>query len=98
MSQEPTACELCLPGIVAGLLLATVALGTGEAGFPHAFQEMFPHQAFEALPVAVGLASSLGLMNLFVHFRGDEQKPRLYIRSNDSKKKNSFPPGGTDAL
>jgi len=98
MSQEPTGFEICLPGIVAGLLLATVVLATGEAGFPHAFQEVFPHQAFEALPVAVGLVSGLGLMSLFFHFRGDEQKPRQYIGSNDSKKKNSFPPGGTDAL
>jgi hypothetical protein len=97
MSQEPTAFELCLPGIVAGLLLATVVLATGEAGFPHSLQEMFPHKAFEALPVAVGLASGLGLMSLFFHFRGDEEKPRQYIRSNDSKK-NSFSPGGTNAL
>lgn len=98
MSQEPTTFEICLPGIVAGLLLATVVLATGEAGFPHALQEMFPHQAFEALPVAVGLASGIGLMSLFFHFRWGEQKPLQSIRSNDSKKKSSFPPGGTDAL
>jgi hypothetical protein len=98
MNQEPTALELCLPGIVAGLMLATVVLATGEAVFPHAFQEMFPHQAFEALPVAVGLASSLGVASLSFHSRGDEEKPRQYIPSNDSKNKNGFPPGGTDAL
>ena len=97
MSQEPTAFELCLPGIVAGLMLATVVLATGEAVFPHAFQEVLPQQVFEVLPVAVGLASGLGLMSLFFHFRGDEEKPRQYIRSNDSKK-NSFSPGGTNAL
>jgi hypothetical protein len=98
MSQEPTAFEICLPGIVAGLMLAAVVLATGEAVFPHAFQEMFPHQALKVLPVAVGLASGLGLMSLFFHFRGDEEKPRQFIRSNDSKKKNTFLPGGTDAL
>jgi hypothetical protein len=98
MSREPTAFELSLPGIVAGLMLATVVVATGEAVFPHAFQEMFPHQAFEALPVAVGLASGLGVMSLFFHSREEEQNPRQYIPSNDSKKKNSFPPGGTDAL
>ena len=98
MSQEPTAFELCLPGIIAGLMLATVALATGEAFFPHAFQEMLPHQVFEVLPVAVGLASGLGLMNLFFHSRGDEEKPQQYVPSNDLKKKNSFPSGGTDAL
>jgi hypothetical protein len=98
MSQEPTAFELCLPGIVAGLMLATVVLATGEAVFPHAFQEMFPHKAFKALPVAVGLASGLGVMSLFFRSREDEQNPRQYIPSNDSKKKSSFPSGGTDAL
>jgi len=98
MSQEPTAFELCLPGIVAGLMLATVVLATGETVFPHAFREMFPQQVFEALPVAVGLASGLGLMSLFFHSRGDEEKPRQYIPSSDSKKENSFPSGGTDAL
>jgi hypothetical protein len=98
MSQEPTAFELCLPGIVAGLMLATVVLATGETVVPHAFQEMFPHQAFQVLPVAVGLASGLGLMSLFFNSRGEEEKPRQYIPSNDLEKKNSFPSGGTDAL
>ena len=98
MSQELPPFELCLPGIVAGLMLATVVLATGEAVFPHAFQEMFPHQAFEVLSVAVGLASGLGVMSLFFHSRGEEERPRRYIPSNDSKKKNSFPSGETDAL
>ena len=98
MSQEPTAFELCLPGIIAGLMLATVVPATGEAVFAHAFQEMLPQQVFEVLPVAVGLASGLGVMSLFFHSRGDEEKPRQYIPSKDSKKKNSLPSGGTDAL
>ena len=98
MSQEPTAFELCLPGIIAGLMLATLVLATGEAVFPHAFQEMLPQQVFQVLPVAVGVASGLGLMNLFFHSRVDEEKPGQYIPSNDSKKKNTFPSGGTDAL
>jgi hypothetical protein len=98
MSREPTAFELCLPGIVAGLMLATVVLATGEAVFPHAFQEMLPHQSFEVLPLVVGLASGLGVMSLFFHSRGDEEKPRQDIPSNDSKRENSFSPGGTDAL
>ncbi len=99
MSREPTAFELCLPAIVAGLMLAAVVLAMGESVFPHdAFQEMIPHQAFEVLPVAVGLASGVGLMSLFFDSRGVEEKPRQHIPSNDSKKKNSFPLGGTDAL
>jgi hypothetical protein len=98
VSQEPTAIERCLPGIVAGLLLATVVLATGEVVFPHAFQEIFPHQAFEVLLVAVCLASGLGVLSLFFHSLGEQEKPRQDIPSNDSKKKNSFPPGGTDDL
>jgi hypothetical protein len=90
MSQEPTSFELCLPGIVVGLILATVLLATGEAVFPHAFQEMFPHRAFEALPVAVGLASGLGVTSLFFHSRGDKEKPRHHIPSNDSKSRMTF--------
>lgn len=99
MSQEPTAFELCLPGIVAGLTLATMVVATGEVVFPHAFQEMFPHRAFEVLAVAVGLTSGLGMMSLFFHSRGEEEKPPgRYMSSNDAKKTNSFPSGGTDAL
>ena|ERR1700682_175917 len=97
MSQEPTSFELCPPGIVVGLLLAAVVLATGEAVFPHAFQGMFPHRAFEAFPVAVGLASGLGVISLSFHSRADEEKPRQRIPSNDSKNKNDFPLGGTDA-
>ncbi len=98
MSQEPTAFELCLPGIVAGLMLATVVLATGEAIFPHAFQEMLPQQVFEVLSVAVGLASGLGVMSHFSHSRAWGEESRQNISSNDLRKKNSFSSGGTDAL
>ena len=98
MSQEPTAFELCLPGIVAGLMLATVVLATGEAVFPHAFEEMLPQQVFEALPVAVGLASGLVVMSVSFNSRAEKEKPRQYIPSSDSKKKTSCPSGGTNAL
>jgi hypothetical protein len=90
MSREPTAFELCLPGIVAGLMLATVVLATGEAVFPHAFQEISPHQAFEVLLVVVCLATGLGLMSLFSHSRAQEEKSRQYIPSIDSKKEKYF--------
>jgi hypothetical protein len=98
MSPEPTAFELCLPGLVAGLTLAAMVLAMDEALFPDLFPQVFSHQAFLVLPVAIGAASSLGVMSLFFHSRGDEEKPREYIPSNDSKNKNSFPSGGTDAL
>jgi hypothetical protein len=98
MSQEPTAFELCLPGIVDGLTLSTVVLATGETVFSHTFQEVFPQQAFKVLSVAVGIASGLVVMSLFFRSRGDEEKLRQYIPSSDSKKKTSFPSGGTNAL
>jgi hypothetical protein len=98
MSQQPTGFDLCLPGIVAGLMLAAVVLTMGEALFPDPFQQVFPSQAFVVLPVAIGAASALGLVSLFFHSRGDDEKPRQHIPSDDSKKKNSLLSGGTDAL
>ena len=98
MSREPTSFELCIPGIMAGRMLSAVLLATGEAVFSHAIQEVFPHQAFEVLPVAAAIASGLGVMSHFSHSRAGDEEPRQNIPSNDSKKKNSFSSGGTDAL
>ena len=98
MSQRPTGFELCIPGIVVGLTLAAVVLATGEAVFSGPFRETFQHQTFVVLPVAIGAASAVGLMSLFFHSRGDEEKRLQHIPSNDSKNKNSLPSGGTDAL
>jgi hypothetical protein len=98
MSQEPSGFEVCIPGIFAGVILAAVVLAMGEALFPDPFQEVFPHQTFVVLPVAIGAASAVGVMSLFFHPRGDGEKLRQDIPSNHSKKKNNFPSGGTDAL
>ncbi len=98
MSQRPSGFDLCLPGVEAGLILAAVVLATGEALFPDAFQQVFPHQTLVVLSVAIGAASAFGLMSLFFHSREDEEKTRQHILSNDSKNKNSFPLGGTDVL
>jgi hypothetical protein len=50
------------------------------------------------LSVAIGAASAVGLVSLFFHSRGDEEKPRQHIPTNDSKNKNALPSGGTDAF
>ena len=97
MSREPTSFELCVPGIVAGLMLSTALQATGEAVFPHAIQEVFPRQTFEVLPGATFIASGLGVMSHFSHSRAGGEELRQKIPSNDSKKKNCFSSGGTDA-
>jgi hypothetical protein len=98
MSQRTTGFDICLPGILAGLMLAAVVLAMGETVFPDPFRQAFPHQTFVALSVAIGSTSAVGLVNLFFHSRGDEEKPRQHIPLNDSKNKNSVPLGGTDVL
>ena len=98
MSQRPAGFDNCLPGIVAGLILAAVMLAMGEGEFPDPFRKVFPHQTFVVLSAAIGTASALGLVSLFFDSRGDEGKPRLHISSNDSKNKNALPSGGTDAF
>jgi hypothetical protein len=98
MSQSASGFDICLPGIVAGLILAAVVLAMGEALFPDPFQQVFPHQTFVVLPIAIGAASAVGLVSLLFHFQGDEEKPRQHIPSNDLKNKNRISSGGTDAL
>jgi len=97
MSHRLTGFDICLPGIVAGLTLAAVLLAMGEAEFPYPFRQVFPRQTLMLLPVAIGAASAVGLVSLFFNSRGDKEKPRQHISSNDSKNKNALPSGGTDA-
>src|SRR6267378_7455240 len=98
MSQRLTGFDLCLPGIVAGLTLAAMLLAMGEVEFPDPFQQVFPRQTLVLLSVAIGAASAVGLVSLFFHSRGDEEKPQQHVSSNDSKNKNAHPSGGTDAF
>jgi hypothetical protein len=98
MSREPTSFGLCVPGIVAGLMLATVMLAPGDAVFPHAIQEVLPLQTFEVLPGAADTADRRGVMSHFSHSRAWDEEPRQNIPSDDSKKKICFSSGGTDAL
>jgi len=98
MSQQPAGFDICFPGIIAGLILAAVLLAMGETVFRDSFRQVFPHQTFVVLSVAIGAGSAVGLVSLFFHSRGDEEKPRQHISSNDSKNKNALPSGGTDAF
>jgi len=50
--------DLCLPGIVAGMILAGVVLGVGDALFPDAFQKVFPRETFLLLAVATNWLSN----------------------------------------
>src|SRR5260370_17544510 len=98
MSQRPTGFDICLPGIVAGLTLAAMLLAMGEAEFPDPFRQVFPRQTLVLLSVAIGAASAVGLVSLFFHSRGEEEKPRHHIPSNDSKNNNALPSGATNAF
>jgi len=98
MSQRLTGFDICLPGIVAGLTLAAMLLAMGETELPDPFRQVFPRQTLVLLSVAIGAASAVGLVSVFFHSRGDEEKPRQHIPSHDSKNKNALPSGGTDAF
>ena len=98
MSQRLTGFDICLPGIVAGLTLAALLLAMGEAECPDPFRQVFPRQTRVLLYAAIGAASAVGLVSIFFHSRGDEEKPRQHIPSNDSTNKNALPSGGIDAF
>jgi cyanate permease len=80
--------DLCLPGIIAGMILAGVVLGVGDALFPEAFQKLFPRETFLLLAVAIAAASVIGFVNLLLPPREEEKSTK------DTSFK--FPPGGHD--
>ena len=98
MSQGPSGFDICLPGVLAGLTLAAVLLALGETAFPEPCRRVFPHQTLVLLSVAIGAGSTVGLVSLFFHSRGDEEKHRQHFPSDDSKDQDGFPLGGTDAF
>ncbi len=81
--------DLCLPVIVAGMILAGVALGVGDAMFPEPFQKVFPRETFLFLAIAIAEASVIGFVNLFLPSH-EEENSRKDISSK-------FPIGGHDA-
>ncbi len=80
--------DLCLPGIVAGMILAGIVLGTGDAMFPDAFQKVFPRETFLLLAVAIAAASVIGFVSLLVPSREEEKFPKEIS--------SKFPTGGPD--
>ena len=80
--------DLCLPGIVAGMILAGVVLGVGDAMFPDAFQKVFPRETFLLLAVAIIAASLVGFVNLLLPPHEEAKSPK------DISSK--FPTGGPD--
>jgi hypothetical protein len=98
MSQRPIGFDICLPGVVAGLILPAVLLAMGNAVFPDPIGQVFPHRTFVLLSVAIGAVSTVGLITAICDFRTDEQNRHECFPSGNSRNKNGFPLGGTDAL
>ncbi len=80
--------DLFLAGIVAGMILAGVVLGVGDAMFPEAFQKVFPRETFLLLAVAIVAASVIGFVSLLLPSHEEERSPK------DISSK--FPTGGPD--
>jgi hypothetical protein len=80
--------DLCLPGTIAGMILAGVVLVVGGAMFPDAFQKVFPRETFLFLAVAIAAASVIGFVSLLLPSGEDEKSP------GDITSK--FPTGGHD--
>ncbi len=76
MRDRLTLFDLCLPGIVAGMILAGVMLGVGNGVFPDAFQKVFPRETFLFLAFAIIAASMVGFVNLFLPSREEEKSPK----------------------
>jgi cyanate permease len=68
--------DLCLPGIVAGMILAGVWLGVGNAMFPDAFQKAFPRETFLLLAVAIAAASVIGFVSVVLPSHEKEKSPK----------------------
>jgi hypothetical protein len=88
MRDTFTVFDLCLPGIVAGMILAGVVLAAGDARFPDAFQKVFPRETFLLLAVAIIAASIVGFVNLLLPSHEEEKSPKDIS--------STFPTGGHD--
>ena len=76
MSERLSVFDLCLPGIVAGMILAGAVLGVGDALFPDTFQKVLPRETFLLLVVAIAATSVIGFVSLFVPSREEEKSPK----------------------
>jgi cyanate permease len=68
--------DLFLSGIVAGMILAGLVLGVGDAMFPDAFQKVFPRKTFLLLAVAIVAASVIGFVSLLLPSHEEEKFPK----------------------
>lgn len=74
MKDRPYLPELIfLPGIVAGMLLAAVALSVGDSVLPNSFEQLVPPQTLIVLAIAIATASILGLVSTFLAPRGERK-------------------------
>jgi len=89
MRNRLTVFDLCLPGIIAGMILAGVVLGMGDALFPESFQKVFPRETFLLLGVAIATASIIGFLSLLLPSPEEEKSPKEIS--------SKFPIGGHDA-
>lgn len=76
MRERLSVFDLCLPGIVAGMVLAGAVLGVGDAMFPDAFQKLFPRETYLLLAVAVVTASVIAFVSLLLPSREEEKSPK----------------------
>jgi cyanate permease len=88
MRDSLSVVDLCLPGIVAGMILAGAMLAVGDAMFPDAFRKVFPRETFLLLAVVIIAASIVGFVSLFLPSHEEEKSPK------DISSK--FRPGGTN--
>lgn len=68
--------DLCLPGIVAGMILAGVVVGVGDALFPEAFRKVFPRETLLLLAIAIAAASVIGFVSLLLPSHEEEKSPK----------------------
>src|SRR5882724_9728736 len=98
MNERPSIFGLLfLPGILAGMLLAAVALEMGRAAFPDALAEAFPNQKLLVLLVAIAATCIVGLVSLFFPSRENEANPQQDVPRSGLKNKNGVPSGDNHA-
>jgi len=57
---------ICLPGMVAGMLLAAVVRSLGNSVLPNSFEKFVPRQTLIVLAIAIATTSILGLVSTFL--------------------------------
>jgi hypothetical protein len=78
MSERRSVFDLFHAGIVAGMILAGVALEAGDAMFPDTFHKVFPRETLLLLAFAILAASIIGFVSLFLPSSAEE-KPQKHL-------------------